>query len=75
MLFLLIWITGYTLEKYSQKISEDVQTIRKSDLENHNKDGGLWIVIHGKVYDIQEFKSSAKCGKIILEEHAGNYDH
>ena len=30
-----------------------VNVIRKADLENHNKDGGLWIVIDGKVYDVQ----------------------
>ncbi|XP_052077229.1 E3 ubiquitin-protein ligase HERC2-like isoform X2 [Mytilus californianus] len=64
-------VFSYSLEKYSRKASEDVQTIRKSDLENHNKDGGLWVVIHGKVYDVQEFKTTAKCGKSILEEYAG----
>jgi E3 ubiquitin-protein ligase HERC2 len=30
--------------------------IQKADLENHNKEGGLWVVIHGKVFDLQEFK-------------------
>ena len=30
--------------------------IRKADLENHNKDGGLWIVVNGKVYDVQDFR-------------------
>ena len=34
----------------------DVTFIRPEDLENHNKDGGLWVVIHGKVYDLQDFK-------------------
>ena len=33
---------------------------RLTYLENHNKDGGLWIVVNGKVYDVQ--KSSGKCG-------------
>ena len=64
-------ITGYTLERYSQKSFDDVQMIRKVDLENHNKDGGLWVVIHGKVYDIQDFKSQAPCGREILMEYAG----
>lgn len=34
----------------------DITFIRPEDLENHNKDGGLWVVIHGKVYDLQDFK-------------------
>ena len=44
--------------------------IRKADLENHNKDGGLWVVINRKVYDIQDFKSQAPCGSEILEQFA-----
>lgn len=34
--------------------STDVPLIRKADVENHNRDGGLWIVYNGKVYDIQD---------------------
>lgn len=30
--------------------------IRRAEFENHNKDGGLWLIIDGKVYDIQDFK-------------------
>jgi len=30
--------------------------IHRSDFENHNKDGGLWLIINDKVYDIQDFK-------------------
>ena len=61
------------MEKYHQKSPDDVQIIRKADLENHNKDGGLWIVIHGKVYDVHDFKSQAQCGREILMEYAGKY--
>jgi hypothetical protein len=25
----------------------------RADLENHNKDGGLWTVVEGRVYDVQ----------------------
>lgn len=64
-------ISGYTLERYAQKSFDDIQMIRKVDLENHNKDGGLWVVIHGKVYDIHDFKSQALCGREILMEYAG----
>ena len=34
--------------------TEDLPVIRKPDLENHNKDGGLWVVLNGKVYDVKE---------------------
>ncbi|XP_061183765.1 E3 ubiquitin-protein ligase HERC2-like isoform X1 [Saccostrea echinata] len=63
-----VW--SYTLEKYTQKSSEDINIIRQPDLENQNKDGGLWVVIHGKVYDIQEFKAQAPCGSEKLLQFA-----
>ncbi|KAI8508669.1 E3 ubiquitin-protein ligase herc2, partial [Branchiostoma belcheri] len=50
--------------------NEDVQLIRKADLENHNKDGGLWVVIHGKVYDVKDFQLQAPCGSENLLEYA-----
>ncbi|KAB7494648.1 E3 ubiquitin-protein ligase HERC2, partial [Armadillidium nasatum] len=48
----------------ANKQLEEFPVIRKADLENHNKDGGLWIVIKGKVYDVQEFSD-------ILQYYAG----
>ncbi|XP_042217246.1 E3 ubiquitin-protein ligase HERC2-like isoform X2 [Homarus americanus] len=53
------------------KQTEEMPVIRKADLENHNKDGGLWIVVNGKVYDVQEFRSTAPCGSDILQYYAG----
>ncbi|XP_052278368.1 E3 ubiquitin-protein ligase HERC2-like [Dreissena polymorpha] len=58
-------------DKVSHKSPEDVQVIRRADLENHNKDGGMWIVLHGKVYDIQDFKTKAPCGWEVLTASAG----
>ncbi|XP_038055580.1 E3 ubiquitin-protein ligase HERC2-like [Patiria miniata] len=49
---------------------EDVPLIRKADLENHNKDGGLWVVINGKVYDLKDFHCTAPCGKDKLQQYA-----
>ncbi|XP_074649618.1 E3 ubiquitin-protein ligase HERC2-like [Tubulanus polymorphus] len=65
-----IW--GNPLDRYTKRsrLSDDIQVIRKADLENHNKDGGLWVVIHGKVYDVQDFKSQAPCGSDRLVEYA-----
>ena len=37
--------------------------IRKADLENHNRDGGCWVVVHGKVYDLKDFGGQAPCGQ------------
>ncbi|KAL3192258.1 hypothetical protein MRX96_059232 [Rhipicephalus microplus] len=51
--------------------SEDVLTLRKADVENHNRDGGLWIVIRGRVYDLQEFRPSAPCGADVFTKYAG----
>ena len=59
------------MDKYNQKQAEDVQLIRKADLENHNKDGGLWVVVHGRVFDVQDFKAQAPCGRHVLVEFAG----
>ncbi|XP_076028585.1 E3 ubiquitin-protein ligase HERC2 isoform X2 [Oratosquilla oratoria] len=55
----------------TNKQMEDVQVIRKADLENHNKDGGLWIVVNGKVYDVQDFRASAPCGSDVLQYYSG----
>ncbi|XP_048243824.1 E3 ubiquitin-protein ligase HERC2-like isoform X1 [Haliotis rufescens] len=64
-----VW--SHTLERYTQTSFDDVQMIRKADVENHNKDGGLWVVIHGKVYDVHDFKSLAPCGRDLLKKYAG----
>lgn len=44
----------------SSKNNEEVSLIRKADLENHNKDGGFWTVIDGKVYDIKDFQAQSQ---------------
>lgn len=44
----------------SCKNNEEVSLIRKADLENHNKDGGFWTVIDGKVYDIKDFQAQSQ---------------
>ncbi|XP_015113813.1 E3 ubiquitin-protein ligase HERC2 [Diachasma alloeum] len=36
-------------------IPEEPALIRWADLENHNRDGGLWIVVNNNVYDVQDF--------------------
>uniref|UniRef100_A0A3B3YFA5 HECT-type E3 ubiquitin transferase n=1 Tax=Poecilia mexicana TaxID=48701 RepID=A0A3B3YFA5_9TELE len=53
----------------SSKNNEEVSLIRKADLENHNKDGGFWTVIDGKVYDIKDFQAQSQSltGNSVLQ--------
>ena len=46
--------------------NDDVPVIRKDDLQNHNKEGGLWIVIHGRVYNAEQFKSDVSSNVDIM---------
>ena len=51
--------TNQSRRDTEQGCNNDVTLIRKADLENHNKDGGQWIVIGGQVYDIEDFRSAS----------------
>lgn len=45
--------------QHRPSVPKQLQTlplIRRAEFENHNKDGGLWLIISGKIYDIQDFK-------------------
>ncbi|XP_042145750.1 E3 ubiquitin-protein ligase HERC2 isoform X2 [Ixodes scapularis] len=55
----------------SQRMSDDIMTLRRVDIENHNRDGGFWLVIRGKVYDVQEFRLRAPCGSDVFVRYAG----
>jgi E3 ubiquitin-protein ligase HERC2 len=48
-------VAGIGKSKHAEE--QDVNWIRRADLENHNKDGGCWVVIKGKVYDVQDFRA------------------
>ena len=42
----LMWLgAGKFSTRSHSETHQEAPTIRKADLENHNKDGGLWIVI------------------------------
>lgn len=42
----------------------DVQTLYTlQDVANHNKDGDLWVVIDGKVYDLTTYLDTHPGGK------------
>ena len=56
------------LEKFTAKTHEGLAPIRKADVDNHNADGGSWIIIHDRVYDVHAFQSFAPCGSDILTQ-------
>ncbi|XP_062306104.1 E3 ubiquitin-protein ligase HERC2 [Osmerus eperlanus] len=64
-------IMGSFFTGQSSRNNEEVSLIRKADLENHNKDGGFWTVIEGKVYDIRDFQAQSLTGNSILAQFAG----
>ncbi|KAF7995498.1 hypothetical protein HCN44_006605 [Aphidius gifuensis] len=41
--------------------NEEPILIRWADLENHNRDGGLWVVINNRVYDVQDYCHEGSC--------------
>ena len=45
--------------------------ITPEDIENHNKEGGAWGVVQGKVYDLQVLANKAPCGREALLAYAG----
>ena len=38
-----------SMRGYQNSPETDYPVIRKEDFENHNKDGGLWVIMKGKV--------------------------
>ena len=72
MVCLSLHLPGTPVSLQSEPLSpEELPLIRKADLENQNKDGGLWVVIDGKVYDLKDFHTIAPCGRDVLQQYAG----
>lgn len=46
----------FTVNTVTHKNSEEMTLIRKADIENHNRDGGLWVPFNNKVYDILDLR-------------------
>ncbi|GAB1604494.1 E3 ubiquitin-protein ligase HERC2-like [Argonauta hians] len=66
----LLWpgFCQHSLERFSPKTSRDVTVIRQADLENHNKDDGLWIVYNKKVYDLHAYKAQIRPANDMFED-------
>ncbi|KAK0097381.1 hypothetical protein PV326_002182 [Microctonus aethiopoides] len=52
-------------------LPEEPTFIRWADLENHNRDGGLWIVVNNNVYDVQDFCHEGSCTLEMFQRYAG----
>ncbi|KAL2717183.1 E3 ubiquitin-protein ligase HERC2 [Vespula squamosa] len=52
-------------------IQDETSLIRWADLENHNRDGGLWVVINNNVYDVQDFRYEGSCNFQTLQRFVG----
>ncbi|RLU17868.1 hypothetical protein DMN91_010107 [Ooceraea biroi] len=50
---------GIIAPPHGNKMSmqEEPSLIRWADLENHNRDGGLWVVVNNNIYDVQDIRS------------------
>ena len=56
-------------------ISDEPTTIRWADLENHNRDGGLWVVVNNNVYDIQDVRFDERSNSLEgLQRTATSWD-
>jgi len=41
------------------------------EIAKHNKEEDMWMIVHGKVYDVTKFAEDHPGGPEILSEHAG----
>lgn len=47
------------------------QKLNGTEVAKHNNDGDCWVIIHGKAYDVTEFKEDHPGGKQIILKWAG----
>lgn len=65
---------GIIAPQHGNKISihEEPSLIRWADLENHNRDGGLWVVVNNSVYDIQDIRCEGSWSAYeVLQRYIG----
>jgi len=47
--------------------------ISQEDIDNHNREGGAWVIIHGKVYDVQSLSTQVRtCRMVALTSVGGD---
>ncbi|CAH0559020.1 unnamed protein product [Brassicogethes aeneus] len=64
-------ITQTGAQTFPHKIHEELPLIRKADIDNHNLDGGLWLIINNRVYDVQDFRCENAALQETLQKYAG----
>ena len=47
------------------------QKLKGEEVAKHNNDNDCWVVIHGRAYDVTEFKEEHPGGKNIILKYAG----
>ncbi|KAJ5673362.1 hypothetical protein N7507_002489 [Penicillium longicatenatum] len=51
--------------------SDSQQLYTLEDVAKHNKDGDLWVIIDGKVFDLTTYMNTHPGGKQVLLKHGG----
>lgn len=64
-------VTQNKMSNISHKLHDELPLIRRADLENHNLDGGRWVVINNKVYDVQDFTCDNSLVTELLRKFPG----
>ncbi|XP_053679051.1 probable E3 ubiquitin-protein ligase HERC2 [Anopheles nili] len=52
-------------------VQEEPVLIRRSDIDNHIRDGGSWVVINGNVYDVKDYVPDNPLTQELLQANAG----
>uniref|UniRef100_A0A182QWD0 HECT-type E3 ubiquitin transferase n=1 Tax=Anopheles farauti TaxID=69004 RepID=A0A182QWD0_9DIPT len=52
-------------------VQDEPVLVRRSDIDNHVRDGGNWVIINGGVYDVKEYQPDHPLTQELLQTHAG----
>ena len=57
---------GVTMPEGSVVISQE-------DIDNHHREGGAWVIIHGKVYDVQSLSTQVRTCRMVALTLVGGH--